>query len=187
MAHILAFLFNYASRQYHEVWALQFLFLHTIRDTVSPSEAFMVALIWTYQRYSSNLYLACHSPQPIWKPKPSLHYNVQKYPVPHSSSVPLARKSHFNTWFESFQEGRKYLRMDLTGPGSKKNGDCGVGIPDVLQCTTSETSSYQLCRFIIFLNFGSVKNITFKRLVSNVEWTYSAQVPSSAILYLWTV
>ena len=37
-AHMLAFLFNSASRQCHDAWTLQFPFLHSTKDTVPPSE-----------------------------------------------------------------------------------------------------------------------------------------------------
>ena len=39
MADVLAYLFNSASRQHHEVWASWFPFLHSIMDSVPPSEA----------------------------------------------------------------------------------------------------------------------------------------------------
>ena len=38
-------LFNSASRQYHEVWAMQFSFLHNFKDTLPLSEAFLYGCI----------------------------------------------------------------------------------------------------------------------------------------------
>ena len=38
-AHILAHVFNSASRQLHDVWASQFPILHSPKDTLPPSEA----------------------------------------------------------------------------------------------------------------------------------------------------
>ena len=44
-ADISAHVFNSASRQYHEVWALQFPFLHGLKDIVPPSEAYLYGCI----------------------------------------------------------------------------------------------------------------------------------------------
>ena len=39
MDQMLAYLFNAASRQHHEVWVSQFFFLHSIKDYIPPSKA----------------------------------------------------------------------------------------------------------------------------------------------------
>ena len=44
-AHSLANLFNSVSRQCHEVWALQFPFLHNFKDTIPPTEACLYVCI----------------------------------------------------------------------------------------------------------------------------------------------
>ena len=44
-AHILAYLFYFASKQHHEVWASKFPFLQSIKDTVPPSEACLYGYI----------------------------------------------------------------------------------------------------------------------------------------------
>ena len=44
-ACILAHVFNYVSRQCHEVWASQFPFLHSLRDVIPPSEACLYGCI----------------------------------------------------------------------------------------------------------------------------------------------
>ena len=40
-AHILAHLFNSVSRQCDEIWASQFPFLHSCKEVIPPSEAFL--------------------------------------------------------------------------------------------------------------------------------------------------
>ena len=64
-AHTLAYLFNSASMQHHEVWALQFCF--TILGILSllVKLAFMAALIILWLRLSNNLFFACPSLQPL--------------------------------------------------------------------------------------------------------------------------
>ena len=56
-SHILNFLFNHASRKYHEVWASHIPFLHSFKDTVPPSEACLYGC--------SNLNLVQVQPQPL--------------------------------------------------------------------------------------------------------------------------
>ena len=61
-AGILAYLFNSASRQHFETWALQFPFLHNFKENVPPNEACLyVHIKWSLAQV---LYLAC----------PSLHH-----------------------------------------------------------------------------------------------------------------
>ena len=61
--------------------------------------------------------------------------NVQKRPVPHSSSTTSARNHHFDTEFESHQDGRKSFGCRSgSSADSKKKGVHGVSFHDVLQC-----------------------------------------------------
>ena len=53
------FIFNYASRQSHEIWALQFPFLHFIKSTVPPNDACLYQ--WECGTRSAKTFLACLS------------------------------------------------------------------------------------------------------------------------------
>ena len=61
-ACVLAYHFNSASRQFCEVLASQFPFLHSVHDTVPPSEAaLMVTSAGLWHRVTNNHHLDCPS------------------------------------------------------------------------------------------------------------------------------
>ena len=63
MACILAYLYNSASRQCHEVWDFTFPFLYNMKDSVPTCH-------WHW--LTNNPHLGCHSLQPLWGlPEPS--------------------------------------------------------------------------------------------------------------------
>ena len=95
-----------------EVWALQFPFLHTFKDSVTPSEACLYDCI--------NCILAQAQQQPYGlsqvstsmrsgkaRSKTDFLFNVQKQSVLNSGTVPLTKNPHFETKFESCQKGGK--------------------------------------------------------------------------------
>ena len=55
MSSILAYLYHFASKLCHEVWAFHFPFLHNFKDTVPPSEACLYVHITSlWLRFSNN-------------------------------------------------------------------------------------------------------------------------------------
>ena len=57
--------------------------------------------------------------------------------------MPLAKKPHFKSRAEAHQCGRKSAGVSFSASfsDSRKKGSMGVGIPYVLQCTNSSSSS----------------------------------------------
>ena len=87
-ADILACVFIFASRQYHEVWSSQFPFFHSLKDIVPPSEAcFYGHINWclAQAQQKSSMGLSQSFP-PIRdgkaRPKTWFHFNYQKRLVP---------------------------------------------------------------------------------------------------------
>ena len=61
-AHILAHVYNSASRQCHEVWASQFSFLHSLKDMFPPSETCLYGCInWSLPQAQQQGSMACLS------------------------------------------------------------------------------------------------------------------------------
>ena len=87
-AHILAYLFNSASRQHHEIWATLFPFLHNIKDSIPLSEACLYghinsSLAQAYHQSSLRLSQSSPSMKGIRdKSRAGCQFNVQKQPVP---------------------------------------------------------------------------------------------------------
>ena len=103
-ACILADVFNSATRQYHEVWASQFPFLHSCKDVIPPSEACLYCHInWSLaqaQQWSS-MGLSQSFPSKRGgkdRPWPGVHFTVQKSTVPGCGSASLAESPHFVSW-----------------------------------------------------------------------------------------
>ena len=90
---------------------MQFTFLNTIKDTILPGEAdvygFVKRNVW--QRFSNSIQLAFHILGSVHggKAKTGFEFNIQNRPCPDSGCTPLAKKPHFDTQFESCQDGRK--------------------------------------------------------------------------------
>ena len=83
-ACILAYLFNSASRQHCEIWALHFPFLHSFKNTVPPSETCLYGHInWSLAQAQQQSPLG--TPQSLTsmrgdkvRPKVEFWFNVQK-------------------------------------------------------------------------------------------------------------
>ena len=95
-AHILAHVFNSASRQHYEVWASQFPFLNSLKDVVPPSEACLYDHInWslTQAQQQSSMGLSQSFPPRRGSkttPRTGLHFSVQKRSVLESSDASLS-------------------------------------------------------------------------------------------------
>ena len=106
-AHILAYLFNSAYSQCHELCASQFPFLQSLKNSVHLSEACLyVHISWSLawaQQQSSLRFLQSSTSMIGGKARP------QKQPVPDSSGGLLARKPYFENRIECCQGNRKSL------------------------------------------------------------------------------
>ena len=122
--------------------------------------AFMVTLTGPWIRLSYNHPLACSRLQPMRggkaRAKVSFWFYDQKWPVLNASTGPLTKKPHLETTNETHQDSRSHLAMHLVVPITLgRRGAIGNGIPDVLQSTTSSTSSssiMQLCALCYYLH-----------------------------------
>ena len=82
-AHILAHLFHSTSGQCCEVWALQFPFLHSLKDVVPPSEACLYGSIsWclAQTQQESSMFLSQSFPSKRGskaRPQPGFYFSVQ--------------------------------------------------------------------------------------------------------------
>ena len=84
LAHILAYLFNSVSRQWHEVWASQSPFLHSLREVISPSEACLYGCInWSLAQAHSVGLSRSFPPKRSGKARPQtgFQFTVQKRPM----------------------------------------------------------------------------------------------------------
>ena len=81
-AHILAHVFNFVSRQHHEVWASQLLFLHSLRDVILPSEACLYGHInWSLVQAQQHSSMGLSQPVASKRgdnarPQPGFHFTV---------------------------------------------------------------------------------------------------------------
>ena len=114
-AQCLVYLFNYASRQHHEVWDSQFPFFTTLRKlfilvllvrlvfmVTSPGPDTASATISLGSSQSSTFIRSGRA-----KPKARLRFNVKKWPVLESDSASFAKQPCLNTWTESYQDAEK--------------------------------------------------------------------------------
>ena len=118
-ACILAPFLNSTSRQHHEVWALQFPFLHRLKDTVPPSETCLYGYInWSLAQAQQQSSRACLNIFFLWemaKPGQRLgSISMGKTYLHQSLMVPLWQRSL--TW-ESNTEAHQ---------GSRKSSGGGV-------------------------------------------------------------
>ena len=163
-ASILAHLFNSVSRQHHEVWALQFPFLHSLKEVIPASEACLYGCInWSLVQAHSVGLSQSFPPKRGGKARPwaGFQFTVQKRPVsgsvPGTSGASLIKRPHLESGNEAHLGGRKSAggSVSASSAESRRKGGMGVGIPDVPEPSTSSPSSsstsatFQVC----FLNF----------------------------------
>ena len=112
-AHILAHVFNSALRQCCEVWALQFPFLHDLKDVVSSSEACQYGHInWSLAQaqqqstigLSQSFISKRGGKARAWI---GFHFNMWKGPLPESSGASLAKRPHLESGTETHSSGKK--------------------------------------------------------------------------------
>ena len=114
MAHILAYLFNFVSRQHCEVWASQFPFLHSLREVIPPSEACLYGCInWSLAQAHSVGLLQSFPPKRGGKARPQtrFQFTVQKRPMSGSvsgtSGASLPKRPHLESGNEACPSGKK--------------------------------------------------------------------------------
>ena len=138
-ACILAHVFNSASRQFCEVWASWFHFLHCLKDMVLTSEAFLYGhinccLAQAQQQPSIGLSQSLPSKRGSKaRQQTEFHFTVQKRPVPGSSSASLAKRPHLESGTETHPGGKKSDGSSVcaSSADSRKKGALGVSAPDV--------------------------------------------------------
>ena len=113
-ARILAHLFNSVSRQYHEVWASQFPFLHSLKEVIPPSEACLYGHInWSLAQSHSVGLSQSFPPKRGGKARrwTGFQFTVQKRPlsgsVPGTSGASLPKRPHLERGPEARPSGKK--------------------------------------------------------------------------------
>ena len=111
---ILAHLFNSVSRQCHEVWASQFPFLHSLKEVIPPSEAWLYGHInWSVAQAPSAGLSQSFPPKRGGKARPQTGFQitVQKRPmlgsVPGTSGASLPKRLHLEGGNEACPSGKK--------------------------------------------------------------------------------
>ena len=118
-AHILAHVFDSVSRQHHEVWASQFLFLQGLWNMIPPSGACPYGCInWSLAQAQQQPSMGLSQSFPskrAGKARQELgfHFTVQKRSVPGYSCLSLVKRPHL-------ESGTR------THPGGKKSSDGSV-------------------------------------------------------------
>ena len=118
-------MFNSASRQQCEVWALQFPFLHSLKDVVPPSEACLYGPInWcqAQAQQQSSMGLSQGFPSKRGGTARSwtgFHFTVQKRPVSESGGASLAKRPYL----ESRIETHPGCKMSAGGSVSASSAD----------------------------------------------------------------
>ena len=171
-AHISEHVFNSASRQCHGVWASQFPFLRSLKDTVPPCEAcFYGCINWclAQAQQQSSMGLSLSLP-PVRddkaRPKTRPHFNVQS-PLCLSGGASLAKRLHLESKTEALQGGRKSTGGSVsdssTASRKKENhGDCA---PDVLHPRLHHPLFPLLfCRLVHLPIFGSKEELYFQQI-----------------------
>ena len=152
--HILAHVFNSASRQCCEVWASQFPYLHRLKDMLPPTEVSLYGCInlslAQVQQQSPMGLSQSFAPMRVVKArsKTGFNFNVQKRPVPESGRVYLVKRPPLESRTDDHQISRKSTGGSVyaSSTDSRKKGAIRDGIPDVLQFTNS-SSSYSVVQF----------------------------------------
>ena len=113
-AFILAHLFNFVSRQCHEVWASQFPFLHSLKEVIPSSEACLYGCInWSLAQAHSVGLSQSFSPKRGEKARPltGFQFTVQKRPMSGSvlgtSGASLLKWPHSESGNEACPHGKK--------------------------------------------------------------------------------
>ena len=82
-ACILVHLFNSVSRQYHEVWASQFPFFHSLKEVIPPSEACLYGHInWSLVQAHSACLSQSFPPKRGGKARPRTGFQFRVYKRP---------------------------------------------------------------------------------------------------------
>ena len=140
-ACFLAHLFNSVSRQHCEVWASQFPFLHSRKEVIPPSEAYLYGLInWSLAQAHSVVLSQSFPPKRGGKARPRIgfQFTVQKRPL--SGSVPgtsgaskRPKRPHLESGNEAHPSGKKSAGGSVSTSSAelRRKGGMGVGTPDV--------------------------------------------------------
>ena len=160
LGRILAYLFNSVSRQYHEVWASQFPFLHSLRDVIPPSGACLYGHInWSLAQGSPPVFCGSMS---VFSPKRGWQGQAMDW-------VPF-----YSTEETCVQVARSLLvavspSVLLT---LGVNGAVGINTPDVPESSASSAfSSSKSAAFqvgVLFKFFDQWRSITSNRFVLNM-------------------
>ena len=154
-------MFNSVFRQYFEVWALQLPFLHSLRDLIPPSEAYLYGHInWSLAQVQqqSSMGLSEHFSSKRGgkvRLQTGYHFTVQKRPLPCSSGASLAKRPHLESGNEACPGGKKSTGGSVSTSSAKLGGRgaMGVGTPDVLPSSASSSStSGSLFSMVIMLS-----------------------------------
>ena len=180
--NVLAYLFNSASRQHYEVWASEFTFLHSIKDSIPPSEACLYgcinwSLVQVHHHSSLGLSQSLTSLQGARaRPRAGFRFNVQKQPVMEFDHASLPEKSHLDPVLNACQGGRKSVGGTLTSSTDSRKKKChGNVILDVSQSSSSSFSSIvQMCTLTEFLD--QWRSITFNRFMLNMVKSHYVQL-----------
>ena len=126
-------MFNSVSRQYCDIWASQFPFLHSLRDVIPPSEACLYgyinwSLVETQQQSSMGLSQSFHSKRGgMARTKTGFHFTVQKRPVPGSSGASLPKMPHLESGNKAHLSGKKSAggSVSPSSADTRRKGGCG--------------------------------------------------------------
>ena len=120
LAHILTYFLNSVSKQCCEVWASQFCFLDSIKDSVPPSEACLYGCInWplaqVHHQYPLGLsQLSTSMMGARAKQEAGFQFHVQKQPVQEFGGILLAKKPHLVSKPDGHQGSKKSPRGAAT-------------------------------------------------------------------------
>ena len=122
--------FNYVSEQ---VLASQFPILHSLRDVIPPSEAFLYGHInWSLVQAKQHSSMGLSQSFPSKRggkirPWTGFHFMVQKRPVPGSSGPSLAKRPHLESGNEAYPSGKKSAGDSVSNGSTdtRRKGVCG--------------------------------------------------------------
>ena len=123
--------FNSVSRQHHNVLALQFPFLHSVKDVIPPSEACLYGCIsWSLAQAQQQSSLGLSQSFPYKRggkasPWPGFHFAVQKRPLSGSSGASLAKRPHLDSRNETCPCGKKSAGVNVSASSAvaRRKGD----------------------------------------------------------------
>ena len=159
---ILAYLFDSVSRQYHEFWASQFPFLHSLREVIPPSEACLYGHInWSLVQAHSVGLSQSFPPKRGGKARPwtGFQFTVQKRTmsgsVPGTSGASLPKRPHLESGNEAYLSAKK----SAGPPVLLRLGEKGAWGLVLLTCQSPQLLQHphhlhlQLFRLVCFSNF----------------------------------